>query len=200
MRPLAVLNSSNTKDWLQLSRKHVIEFDEQKNALSIFGGKLTDCINVGEEVCATVAKLGVQLKPNALRWHGESNITERNSFFNYALNSKLDTLTPSFSSEPLSQRLWRRYDVQAFDIAKDILENPKQAQPLIENTEYLRAELHYTAEREMVTKLEDFVRRRSKIAMVLARNEIAQADGLFEACHILFGDLAQEKLKEYLGE
>ena len=36
---------------LQLSRKHVVEVDAAARHVSIFGGKLTDCLNVGEEVC-----------------------------------------------------------------------------------------------------------------------------------------------------
>jgi alpha-glycerophosphate oxidase/glycerol-3-phosphate dehydrogenase len=67
----------------------------------------------------------------------------------------------------------------------------------MKNAEYLRAELHYAARREMITKLEDFVRRRSKIEMVLRKQEIINTPGMIEACTILFGDEAEEKRKEY---
>jgi len=52
----------------------------------------------------------------------------------------------------------------------------------------------------MVVKLEDFLRRRSKIALVVRRDEIARAPGLREACRILFGDDAEAKIAEYFGE
>ena len=65
------------------------------------------------------------------------------------------------------------------------------------NAEYIRAELHYAARREMITKLDDFLRRRSKIAMVLRSSEILYSPGLIEACEILFGTEAQAKLAEY---
>jgi glycerol-3-phosphate dehydrogenase len=52
----------------------------------------------------------------------------------------------------------------------------------------------------MIVKLEDFLRRRSKIALVERREDIKQAPGLMEACEILFGDQAQEKFHEYFHE
>ena len=55
------------------------------------------------------------------------------------------------------------------------------------------------ARREMVVKLEDFLRRRSKIAQVVREEEIRAAPGLREACRILFGGGAEEKIAEYFG-
>ncbi|GEM_PF-6483830 len=49
----------------------------------------------------------------------------------------------------------------------------------------------------MIVKLEDFLRRRSKIALVMRREEIRNAEGLMEACEFLFKDQAQEKFAEY---
>jgi hypothetical protein len=49
-----------------------------------------------------------------------------------------------------------------------------------------------------VTKLEDFLRRRSKISLVVRREDILSAPGLKEACEILFGDEADSKLNEYI--
>ena len=66
---------------------------------------------------------------------------------------------------------------------------------LIENAEYLRCEIRQAAIFEMITRLEDFLRRRSKIAQVVRHRDIIAAPGLRE---ILFGDQAQEKLREYV--
>jgi hypothetical protein len=52
----------------------------------------------------------------------------------------------------------------------------------------------------MVTKLEDFLRRRSKIAQVIPDSEVIGSPGLDEAVRILFGDQAEEKLAEYLRD
>lgn len=76
--------------------------------------------------------------------------------------------------------------------------NPDNAEILIENAEYIRGEIKLVAQYEMVTKLDDFLRRRSKIEQVINRNEIIQAPGLREACSILFAEQADEKLNEYI--
>ena len=53
----------------------------------------------------------------------------------------------------------------------------------------------------MVTKLDDFLRRRSKIALVVSRQTLLAARdcGLRDACLILFGDRADAKLDEYFA-
>src|SRR5439155_23432632 len=71
VRPLVVSGSGNGgRDWMQLSRKHAIETDRERRRLTIFGGKLTDCINVGEEVCARARELGVVLPFADRVWYG----------------------------------------------------------------------------------------------------------------------------------
>jgi len=70
---------------------------------------------------------------------------------------------------------------------------------LIEGTEYIRAELEEAAKREMITKLEDFLRRRSKISLVVRKEELKKSTGLKEACKILFDKDADKRWKEYFG-
>ena len=77
-------------------------------------------------------------------------------------------------------------------------EDPDEARQLIENAEYIRCEIELAARREMITKLEDFMRRRSKIELVLRQRDIIGAQGLKDACAILFGDEAELRLQEYL--
>ena len=62
----------------------------------------------------------------------------------------------------------------------------------------MRVEIEHAANREMITKLEDFLRRRSKISLVVRKRDILAAPGLKEACEILFGDEAEQKLQEYI--
>jgi glycerol-3-phosphate dehydrogenase len=111
----------------------------------------------------------------------------------------LDALTSPLSSEPISRRLWRRYGYAALAMLEAIRADPSQAEVLIEQTEYLRCELEHAARHEMVTRLDDFLRRRSKIALVVSREQLKNARGLDEACRILFGDHAAERLHEYFG-
>ncbi len=202
VRPLAVGGKNGKKgpiDWMQLSRKHVVETDEETKHVSIFGGKLTDCLNVGEEVAEEVRRLGVDLPyPNA-RWYGEPPDEARREFMHQARLMRLDALTSPRSSENLTSRLWRRYGAEGFGLLEAIRADPKNAEVLIEGAEYIRCEIEQAARREMVVKLEDFLRRRSKISLVIAREPLRAAPGLREACRLLFGDAADARFDEYFA-
>lgn len=198
VRPLAIEGADGVADWVALSRKHVIEVNEQTRHLSIFGGKLTDCLNVGEEVAEHIERLGINLPNPNNRWYGEPGDDLRDEFMLQAQLMSLDELTHPSSSEPLSQRFWRRYAESAFGLLERIREDPDCAELLIEDAEYTRCEIELAARREMITKLEDFMRRRSKIEQVVRREALRDAPGLREACDILFGPLAETRLREYL--
>lgn len=200
VRPLAVKETGGEADWVQLSRKHAIDINKEDKYISIFGGKLTDCINVGEEVADIIQDLGISLPYKEAIWYGESSAEIKKEFEYRAALLDLDAMTPSYSSEKLTVRLWRRYDIQALQILDEIQRAPEQAEQLMKNAEYLRAEVHYAARREMITKLEDFLRRRSKIEMVLRKTDIVNTPGIIEACQILFGDKAEQKLNEYIDK
>ncbi|MGM0639493.1 MAG: glycerol-3-phosphate dehydrogenase C-terminal domain-containing protein, partial [Pseudomonadota bacterium] len=179
---------------------HAIDLDRQQAHLSIFGGKLTDCLNVGEEVVEAVRDLGIELPYPEQRWYGEPDASVREAFMHQARLMDLDAMTAEQASEPLSQRLWRRYGSQALEMLEAIRQDERQAEVLIEGTEYLRVELEQARRREMVTRLEDFLRRRSKVSLVVSEDSIRRSPGLREACDILFGDQARERLEEYLQE
>ncbi|MGZ3421808.1 MAG: FAD-dependent oxidoreductase [Polyangiales bacterium] len=201
VRPLAVTKGgTGNEGWAQLSRKHVVEVDEAKKHVSIFGGKLTDCLNVGEEIAGFVRGLGVDLPYPEARWYGEPPDEVRDEFLHQARLLKLDDLTPKSSSEPLSKRLWRRYGEQALQLLEEIRADPRSAELLIEGAEYLRCEIAKAARREMIVRLEDFLRRRSKISLVIEDSVLRDAPGLREACRILFGADADARYEEYFGK
>jgi len=201
VRPLAIQSTGgDTRDFLQLSRKHAVDVNETDRHISIFGGKLTDCINVGEEICEFVQNLGVSIPEPTRKWYGEAPAEARADYLRRAREIDLDGYTPETSSESLSQRLWRRYGAEAIHMVEAIRQDPRQAELLIEGTEYLRCEIRQAAEREMIVKLEDFLRRRSKISLVVRREDIRNAQGLKEACEILFGDQARAKFEEYFSD
>jgi glycerol-3-phosphate dehydrogenase len=201
VRPLAVdaATKGGTHDWVALSRKHAIEVNATDQHISIFGGKLTDCLNVGHEIADAVHDLGIDLPHHGRRWYGEPAGSVREEFFHQARLMGLDAMTAKESSELLSLRLWRRYGSSALALLDDIRQDPSMAQVLIAGTEYIRGELHHAAQREMITKLEDFLRRRSKIALIARPDKIRSAPGLVDACEILFGPDAQQKFDEYFA-
>lgn len=171
VRPLAVEGVSDESDWLQMSRKHILELDQSKRHLSIFGGKLTDCLNVGEEVVDHLRSLGFELAPLDGDWCAEP--TEASAGFDrLAKDHQLDTFTSQGASEPLSTRLWRRYEDQASQIAESILIDPSLARPLFRGSDFCRAELQHALENEMVVNIDDLLRRRSDIAMTVESKDL----------------------------
>lgn len=200
VRPLVVeLGSGDdaNKDWTSLSRKHAMEVDRDARFISIFGGKLTDCVNVGNEIAEAVQTLGVGLDKDTGSWYGEPPKATRDEFFRQARLMHLDRIRQRASFETLSTRLWRRYGLRAFAMLEAIRDDMSMADDIMMGAEYVRAELYYAAKTEMITTLDDFLRRRSKIAMVLSYEEIRDADGIHEACKLLFGDDAKRRYDEY---
>jgi len=205
VRPLVVSTSGKHRlpgrevDWTSLSRKHAIEVDRRLGLVSVFGGKLTDCLNVGEEVADGVESLGVPLEKDLGNWYGEPARATRDEFYRQARLMKLDALRSKPGIEPLTDRLWRRYGRRAFSMLEAIRDDPRMGEDIMENADYLRVELYLAANTEMITRLEDFMRRRSKIEQVVRMSDIRHSAGLDEVATILFGDDAERRLHEYLA-
>jgi glycerol-3-phosphate dehydrogenase len=189
VRPLVVKTDGgdqNETDWTSLSRKHEIETDTDRSVVSIFGGKLTDCLNVGEEVAVEVGRLGIALTKDRQDWYGEPDEASRREFYRQAKLMHLDELRDHSDIEPLSHRLWRRYGRRAFTMLEAIREDPAMGGDIMDSADYLRVELHHAAHTEMITRIDDFLRRRSKISLVVPESEWKDSPGLKEVNDILF--------------
>ena len=88
----------------------------------------------------------------------------------------------------------------AHEMLDEIRLDPSMGTDVMKNADYLRVELHVAAGTEMITKLEDFLRRRSKITQVVAPDDVRNAEGIREVAEILFDDQADARLEEYFGE
>jgi glycerol-3-phosphate dehydrogenase len=200
VRPLATRKTGDSVDVQQLSRKHVIEMDADQNHISIFGGKLTDCINVGDEISDCVSRLGLKLSATTGKWYGEPGRRERAAYFRRAADLGLDDIVAGDTDEALSVRLWRRYGANANSMLAAIEKDPTLSEPLIDNTGIRRCEIDYLAKNEMIVKLEDYLRRRSKIELLVPRPMLRQSAGLFEACEKLFGNDGKKRFDEYFDQ
>ena len=205
VRPLVVKagrgrKDLDTVDWTALSRKHAVERDDDLAVVTVFGGKLTDCLNVGEEVAAEIERLGVPLERDLRNWYGEPAKATRAEFYRQAKLMKLDRLrdAPHGVYESLTDRLWRRYGRRAFEMLEAIRADPRMGEDVLESADYLRVELYNAAEFEMIVTLDDFMRRRSKIGLVVPDDTIRASRGLREVAEILFGDDAERRLADYL--
>lgn len=201
VRPLVVKGGDFRDDdgqWFNLSRKHVLETGD--GVVSMYGGKLTDCLNIGEEVVERVGEMGVALAEERRQWYGEPPEEAHREFLRQAHLMRLDDLREKTTFELLSERLWRRYGLRAFTMLEALRREPSMDEVLIDQSQYLRCELHHAALTEMVTRLEDFMRRRSKIALVVPHEALKDQAGVKEACRILFGSDADRRYAEYFDQ
>ena len=164
VRPLVVEagKSGNVADWHQLSRKHVIETDVQKQVVTILGGKLTDCLNVGQEVVDEFRKFGKKL-PKPKGWFGESSQTRKAEFISGVKS------VPG-GSDLVAETIWRRHGEAAFEV----ISNAKSLEDLVDGLGVTEAEIRYVAGNELVSNREDLLRRRFSIAMARSQKEIEQ--------------------------
>lgn len=112
----------------------------------------------------------------------------------------LDHITTRASFETLSTRLWRRYGLRAFAMLEALRDDPSMADDVIEGADYVRVELFYAAKTEMILQTRRFPAPAQQISLVLDHDEVRDADGIHEACELLFGDDAQRRFDEYFTE
>ncbi len=147
VRPLALEKGSRAAtDWMALSRRHRLETDGEAKALTIFGGKLTDCLNVAEEVVEEARRLGFKLKPRDPLWHGALKTVGRG---------------PA-------------------DAAAALIE--------LGGERYTRADVERMAAEELIVTGEDFLRRRTALALKAKKNAIREHPGVKEACAMVLGN------------
>jgi len=171
VRALAIEgDSGEDESWLELSRRHVIERDDAQARISVFGGKLTDCLNVGEEVVAAARALGLALT-SPERWAGEPPAARRAEF---------DAAAAGCVDAGVARRLWRRYGEDAFAMLDAIEDDPGLAQPVVAGAELRQCELDHILREEMVVDVEDLLRRRTRLGLVLTGNELADVGELAE--------------------
>lgn len=192
VRPLVVEEQPDgATDWTQLSRKHVLESDRERRHLTIFGGKLTDCVNVGEEVCDELAAMGIEGEGKLGRWFGEPSRISRRRFLR-----ELQRVAPGLDGP----RLWRRHGRDGFHLLERLSQNPDEARQLLRGfSGVLECEVRLAAERHMVVRLEDFLRRRTLLEMTRGHDYLAESNGARAINNLLFGNEAEERWQEYLS-
>lgn len=189
VRPLAVKKGvKHQGDWMKLSRKHVNEINGEKKYISIYGGKLTDCVNVGNEMRAICEQFGHQV--NKQKWYGED--LGKDAFLTEAKYLNKECLDGIDNS---AERLWRRYGNEANVLLAMINDEPSLVEEAITGSGVLRAEVSYAAEHEMVVTMEDFLRRRTNLSLCHRLSEANEE--MSKIAETLFGDEGGDRLREY---
>lgn len=158
-------DNSDNQDWHALSRKHVLEANTERRVVSILGGKLTDCLNVGEEICDELEAFGHSLKP-AKKWFGEGDQRRRLEFFGVVRHLADD----AEAATRIAEGIWRRHGERGFDILSAL--GNRQITELVPGLGISEEELRYISNNEQVKTREDLLRRRLPIAMSRSVAEI----------------------------
>ena len=189
VRPLVVARNETNHDetdWTALSRKHEIEFDRQHKIVTIFGGKITDCLNVGDEIVDAVSALG--LRPGReTPWYGEPPPADRIAFYQEAGSVGLDRKPEVEWARSMAEVLWRRHGSAAHKVVKAIRDDEDLGQPIMAETDVLRAEIPLYLDDEMVVNLDDLLRRRTKLAMLHRADDLAAEPGINGIGRVLLG-------------
>jgi glycerol-3-phosphate dehydrogenase len=133
--------------------------------VSILGGKLTDCLNVGQEICDELSALGHRLKP-AKTWFGEGSQQRKAEFFGLVRHLAEE----SEAAERIAAGIWRRQGERGFDILSTL--GDRKITEIVSGLGISEVELRYIAANEQVKSSEDLLRRRLPVAMSRSASEL----------------------------
>ncbi|MBK5223213.1 MAG: FAD-dependent oxidoreductase [Acidimicrobiia bacterium] len=188
---LAGDEQAGDRDWTELSRRHAVEVDRSAAVVSVLGGKLSDCLNVGSEVIDAVRSCGVDVPSRRTRWFGEPDAAERDRFL--LRSGHLDLPAPRFDAVGTAgELLWRRYGRRAHEVVALVEGEREMGRPMIELGDLCRAEVEVAAAEEWIVMMEDFLRRRTQLAQLNRTSELRADPGVVDAARILLGPTAAE--------
>ena len=144
--------------------------------------------------------MGMALTNTSDKWYGEPSKAELDDYRSRASQLGLNDDIAIDTRESLTTRLWRRYGRHAGEILDMIARDPACAAPIIPGMGLRRCEIEYMAEHEMVVTLEDLLRRRSKLGLLVTTDVLRSSPDLSAVCEILFGDRGPEKLQAYIDK
>jgi glycerol-3-phosphate dehydrogenase len=169
--------SAEGRDWTELSREHAVEVDATLGVVSVLGGKLSDCLNVGEEVVEAAAACGLPGRRPVRRWYGEPGRTARRRYDERAAGLALD---PGVAAD-----LWRRQGMRAFP-ALDLMDADRSmGEPMGGLMPLTEAEVRVMADHEWIVEPDDFLRRRTMLAQVQRVDDLAKDSAVSSALNLL---------------
>lgn len=175
-RPLVLTGERADADWLTLSRRHVVDADAARGVVTILGGKLTDCINVGDEVVGVMPDFDVQVRSVSL-WYrapGLPDTAERRRLAREALPAPGDP-DENHGGAAMVDALWRRQGRKAPQVLAAWRADPSSAAEILPGTSVSRAELELIVRSELVVTAEDLFRRRTLLGQTRTLAELEAA-------------------------
>ena len=171
--------ADDSRDWTELSRRHAVEVDPGRRIVSVLGGKLSDCLNVGQEVVAAARRCGVQPMAPTGAWFGEPGRVDRARFDGRAASLGV--------AGEVAASLWRRQGRRSSEILDLIAGDPGLGEPMGGLSDLTGAEAMTIARHEKVVHPEDFLRRRTMLALLHRSVDLAVDPGVRRALEIVCG-------------
>lgn len=167
VRPLAVELGQvhdGKDDWTQLSRKHILAAKESQQFISIYGGKLTDCLNIGDEMIDTLSGWLEQEPLDRAQWVRGDNPQI------YEL-----TATKAEGLPVAADELFARYGDHALEVISACSKDQRSRQLIASDLPYMWGEIAHIARSEHVTSLLDCLRRRTLICHLKTQTQILES-------------------------
>ena len=179
VRPLVVPKGGvdHDKDWTELSRRHEVESDRRYRMISVLGGKLSDCLNVGEEVVSSLEDLGYKTSKPSTRWYGEPSKAEKSIFFHAARKNSIE--------DDMIKKLWRRHGSRSFEVIENISEDRITGDNLSEKIDYCPAEISVMKNHDCIYDSEDLLRRRTLIGQTGSTSQLEKDPGFVSLLDLL---------------
>ncbi|MBM4254250.1 MAG: FAD-dependent oxidoreductase, partial [Deltaproteobacteria bacterium] len=99
----------------------------------------------------------------------------------------------------IADRLWRLYGHDAFSIVESMRRSPDLRTKLIDDQPVLLGEVAYMADYEMIHHLDDLLRRRTRLSLVVPKDKLRDSAVLRKAATLLFGERAEIEWQTYFG-
>jgi len=170
--------SSGDGDWLALSRRHRVDVDLHRSVVTVLGGKLTDCVNVGDEVLDAMSMFGLEVG-SATLWYGSPAIPDARE--RRRLARELAPAHGDHGGAAMVEALWRRQGTKAPQVLAAWRRDPSSAAELVPGTRVSRAEVEHIARTELVVTAEDLLRRRTLLGQTRSPAELAAAGAVTDA-------------------
>jgi glycerol-3-phosphate dehydrogenase len=183
VRPLVLTGEAGEtaeSDWLTLSRRHRVDADTGRGVVTILGGKLTDCVNVGEEIVGVMSAFGLEVRSVNLwcRSPGLPDAAELRRLARESLpaggfpDGRYDEYGGAELSAAMVEALWRRQGRKAPRVLAAWRADPASAGEILPGTAVSRAELDLMVREELVVTAEDLFRRRTLLGQTRSAAEL----------------------------
>jgi glycerol-3-phosphate dehydrogenase len=195
IRPLVMQKGKSES---QISRKHIIFFSED-GLVTITGGKLTAFRSMAEDLLKQIELM--KIFPNIDRGNNFSKQM-------YAISLTKEEWTKEFMDlrldleDDIADRIYQQYGKGAFKILDIIKENEAMKEKILDQHNFIKAEIIYCLRYELTPHLIDMFCRRTEMSLWISHKmapEAAQIVGNIMATELSWSDTKKEQeIKTYL--